>query len=70
MWVTGIPTHGGRPHIEYELRGVRPVSNFATVLVAVGVRLEPRWTSKMTWIKMPGRWSGMSENARGCQFHR
>ena len=35
----GTPTDGERPHIEYERRGVRSVSSYATVLDATGVLL-------------------------------
>ena len=35
--VTGTPTDGKWPHIEYEHRGVRSVSSYATVLDATDV---------------------------------
>ena len=37
--VTGIPTDGGRLHIEYEHRVARLASSYATMLDAAGVLL-------------------------------
>ena len=58
--MTGTPTDGGRPHIEYEHREVHLVSNYSMVLDATGVLLELIWTSMMPTLEMQGTRSGRS----------
>ena len=58
--MTGTPTDGEWPHIEYEHRGVRLVNSYAMVLDATGELLALIWTSMMPMLEMQGTQNGRS----------